>query len=130
LNVNAIYNNFSVNNYTGADLEKLGVKLVQQVLNHIGMIRYNKTKIKEFDFNPKEIGQITDISYRVLSGVNIYKGLADYRLTMQDLVETIRDMKSSGQVKDSVKVSMRNSVATELRRFMSENLNFEEIWDI
>lgn len=130
MNVDTLYETFSVDRYTKSELESLGVRLAQQVLTHIGMIRYNKVKIKTFDFNPQEIGRLTDLAHRLLNGVNIYHGIDDYRNTIMEYIQTIREYKVSRNVKDSVKLTMKKSVASELRRFTSTTLDFEEIWDV
>lgn len=130
MNVVATYKKFKVNQYEGTELESLGNQIVQHILNHIGMIRYTKTNVKYFDFTPGELGQLTEKASIVLTGVSVHKGLAEYRRVVNDLVIYIQEMQTEKNRKDSVKESLRKSVAMELKRFMNENIDFEHLWEI
>lgn len=123
------YDWFKSSSISGVELEKLGNNLVSHVLNHIGMMRYSRSGIKVFDITESEVGKLTDASIKVLKGVTPREGLAKYRVSIGELIESVLNIKGKNK-SNVVSDSLKDTFARELQKFTREVIYFDEIWEL
>lgn len=121
--------NFDITEYKGVDLEKLGTALVEHVIRHVGMIRYDRSGIKVFDITESEVGTLSDKVIKIVRGVGPVEGVVGYRKSILGLLNTIDSLEGVRE-KGSVVRSLQQVVVEELRMFAREFLFFEGLWEL
>lgn len=120
---------FNVREYGGVELERLGNNLVENILRHVGMKRYERSGIKLYDITDYDIGNLMDAVIKVNKGIDKKEGLRDYQTSIKNLLEVIKSMEGQ-RVKGSVVTSLRMSILEEIKLFKRENINFDDIWEL
>jgi len=116
--------------YDISEYEDMGKNLVLQVMNHIGMIRYDDVKLKDFDIANTDIGDLIDKSIFILGGVvSSGKGKQRYTEAINGLVTSVEALKGSGKGR-SVVASLKKEFELELRRWSVEEIDYSDIWEL
>lgn len=121
--------NFDVGKYGGVDLERLGKALVEQVIRHFGMMRYEKSGIKVYDITDSEMGKLSDKVLTVFRGIKRSEGIAVYRREITGLLRVVGELEGK-KVRGSVVDSLRKAVAEEIKIFSREFIHFEGLWEL
>ena len=130
MSMQAVYRNFDVYQYSGTDLERFGKGIVKHVLNHVGMIRYVQSDMKVFDLTAGALGYLMDATNDVVDGLSVEKGLQDYQKRIQDLLNLIENFDLHKTGSNSVRRSLHETIAIEIKKFKRETINFEEMYEV
>lgn len=116
-----------VTRYSGVDLERLGNTIIEHILRHIGMKRYERSGIKVFDITDSDLGKMTDASLTIYKGVNTSDGIDIYRQRLLELLKVLSDLEGSGEG-GSIVTSLRSVIIDEVKMMEREEINLEELW--
>lgn len=120
---------FDVTAYGGVDLERFGKVLVEHVIRHFGMMRYEKSGIKIYDISDSEMGILSDRVLSILKGVDPGEGVSVFRREIEGLLQEVSDLVGVRE-KGSVVDSLRQVVAEEVKIFSQEFIHFEGLWEL
>lgn len=113
-----------------SEYEDMGKNLVLQILNHIGMVRYDDVKLKDFDITNTDIGYLVDKSIFILGGIESSgKGKKRYVEALNGLITCVIGLRGSGKER-SVVTSLKKEFETELRRWNVEDIDYSDIWEL
>jgi len=107
----------------------LGVHIVTHILNHVGMLRYDKSKMKDFDLNNSDVGILSDSGISILEGINGEVTDDVLKRNIRDTLEMV-DMLESGLGERSVTESLKKSFKNEIRRRVVQEIDYSNLWEL
>lgn len=123
------YEKFVEMGRTQREYEDLGNHLVEHILNHVGMLRYDKSKMKDFDLDGSEVGLLTDTGIGILKGINGEMKEEQFKRHITTAIEYVDEM-GLGSGDRSVKESLKNAFKNEIRRRVVQNIDYNNLWEL